>query len=253
MTRLPTSRPSRALAQRPPGALAQRSPGAIDYEPADAVGYDRLPQQVRDQMANLLDGAEVAASANDPETKKRPDGSHYRAVEGWWASVSRFVEINARQELQAIGDNHFRPSGAWHVSARVDHFPPNLELMATRWRFDAAGSGLTPGKQRKADDALDALPPKLAAPVVGGLSDAWRESSRGWAQETIVAARVVEGRVRILKATREATSGRALTSTDWLALTLEAPIASTDRIDDSRSGRQLNRTVSNRQVPGELR
>ena len=45
---------------------------------------------------------------------------------------------------------------------------------------------------------------------MGGQADVWREFGKGWATETVVASQLFADKVRILRATRKATSRLAL-------------------------------------------
>jgi hypothetical protein len=233
MTRLPTPGSAKTPVIRASGGVTTRAPGVLKYDDVDAFGFDILPAQVRKKVVNLLSGSQIAATGQEPVTKRRPDGSHYQSVSGWWASASRVVLVTGRRELEPIANNCFRPRGRWHVSGHVHHFPPHLRPETSKWHFEAATSASKSGQERRTDDALDVLPPALAAPVIGGSSDAWKQGGPGSVEETIFAIRILEDRIRVLKAKRKARSERALAVADWHAWTLDAPVVASEPFGDS--------------------
>jgi hypothetical protein len=237
MTQVPAPRGSGSVSTRGGGAVAKKSPGSIDYVPADAVGFEILPEALRRALSGVLLGTELAADAEHPVTKRRQDGTHYQSASGWWVSSERVVVVEGRRTLERVGDNQFKPSGEWAASGTVYQFPLGLVPETSRWRFDggAAGDGKT--RKQKAANALDALPPPLVAPVLGGLAGAWQRYRRGWAMETVVALRLTNDRVKVLSAEREANSLRALASSDWRATTLDSPIVAALSITSDSRGR----------------
>ena len=230
MSSAPTPRRSGEVTQPKGRTPDARGPSNIDYVAAEAVGFEVLPDALRRMLAKLFVGTELACDAEPTVTKRRPDGSHYQLASGWWASTERLVVIEGRRPLERVDDGRFRACGEWRPSGEVMVFPSGLVAASSRWRFEGGTDRGSMAARRGVADALDALPPALAAPVVGGQSNAWRRYRRGWALEVVVAMRRVEGRVRVLRAEREATSRRALAGADWVVATLDAPIVSRDPI-----------------------
>jgi hypothetical protein len=81
-----------------------------------------------------------------------------------------------------------------------------------------------------AEDPLDVLPEYLQAPLRGGAAGAFLETARKWARETVVAHRLDAGRVRVLRAERQAESQRSLSRSPWVITNLDAPVTSSRRI-----------------------
>lgn len=237
MTQIPAPRGSGSVSTRGGGTVAKRSPGSIDYVSADAVGFEVLPEALRGALSGLLLGTELAADAEHPVTKRRQDGTHFQVVSGWWASSERLVVVEGRRALDRVGENQFKPSGEWDASGTVHQFPLGLVPETSCWRFDGGSAGDGKTRRRKVANALDALPPQLVAPVLGGSSGAWQRYRRGWAQETVVALRLTHNRVKVLCAEREASSLRALAATGWRATTLDSPIVAALSITSGSRGR----------------
>jgi hypothetical protein len=238
MAQPPAPRPSN-LTPAVPGAATRHQPGAIDYTPTDAVGFERLPPAVANALAGVLIGPPVAADADEPVAKRQTDGTYYQQATGWWAGGDRYVTIDARRLLTPAEGQSLKPVTGWKIDGTIAHFAHAVLPVDSQWRFDGAA---TPGKRarHKTDDPLDVLPEQLTAPVREAPASAWRERGRGWAQETIVAALAAHGRVRVLKAQRNATSFRALETADWHAVTLDAPIVAFQALaTDPATGRVL--------------
>ena len=218
------------LVGRSGASLSRRGPASISYEAADLVGFERVPPHLAEYLraAGVLVGVEFVADADQPVAKRRPNGSHYQQLHAWWASESRFVAFEARREMTSAGAGRLRPSGPWEASGTVHEFPSGVTATPSVWRHEMSN---TPdgGKDSETatDSPLDALPGPIAKPVTGGETSAWLEYKKGWAAETIVASRVLSNRVRLLRATREATSRRALSSAPWEAKTIDAPTVRT--------------------------
>ncbi|MGH9127629.1 MAG: hypothetical protein ACRDY2_01365 [Acidimicrobiales bacterium] len=214
---------------RPPGrtpavAGGERSaPGSIDYVTADAVGFEHIPAAVVDALAGVLVGPPIAADADPPVAKRRSDGTCYQQATGWWAGGDRYVTVDARRPLAPGDGQKLKPVSGWRIDGTVSHFNPRVITSYSQWRFDPGGP-TTAGTPLQADDPLDVLPGELTRPIRDADASAWRVYGRGWAEETIVASLNKPDRVLILKAQRRATSRRALDSTDWHAVTLDAPI-----------------------------
>jgi hypothetical protein len=226
MAQPPVPRPS-SLTPAVPGATTRRRPGAIDYAPADAVGFERLPPAVANALASVLLGPPVAADADEPVAKRRRDGTYYQQATGWWTGGDRYVTVDARRLLAPAEGQSLKPVTGWKIEGTIAHFPQTVLPVNSQWRFNPDESA-TAGKRArpKTDDPLDVLPEQLTAPLREAQASAWREGGRGWAQETIVAALAINGRVRVLKAQRKATSLRALETADWHAVTLDTSIVS---------------------------
>ena len=223
MATTPVPRPPGSIIPRSVGLPAKKTPGSIEYVPAEAVGFEILPVSLRRSLRNLLVGKVIAADAESPVTKRRQDGIYYQFATAWWVSNERLVVIEGRRSLTRVGERRFTPSGEWSASGTVNCFPPGLVAKPSRWRADghAVAERTQPPSTK---DVLDALPPALADPVIGGLSGAWLRDRPGWTVETIMAMRQVNHRARVLKAAREGKSRRSLASSEWQATTLDAPI-----------------------------
>ena len=249
MAQHPVRRPSGG----PPASLSgdQKPPGSIGYEPTDAVGFERMPAAVVKALAPVLLGPPVAADAEQPVTKRRPDGTHYQQSIGWWMGGDRYVAIDARRILAPAEGQKLKPAGAWKIEGTVCHIRPGVIPTSSQWRYDPGASGAGPTKRRaRVEDPLDALPPELAAPVREADANAWREYGRGWASETLVAAVVTAERIRVLKAERKSTSRRGLESSDWHAVTLDAPITWIQDFSTDDNGKVvLGQAVRPRSLP----
>jgi hypothetical protein len=81
------------------------------------------------------------------------------------------------------------------------------------------------GRASRPDDPLDLLPPDLVLPTRDGVADAWQVYGKGWARETVVAMHMTKSGVLLFRAVREATSRRALSTSEWHVETLDAPVA----------------------------
>jgi hypothetical protein len=233
---------------RPGGSLTGRGPLEPNYETADGLGLERLPEEVIDELesAGLISEAVFMDWADDTVTKRRRDGSHYQQIGAWWASLSQLNVVVVRRELEPAGEGRLRPRGAWMVTGTSHELPPDLTAVRSVWRFQApAGNGID-AAAGKTDDPLEMLPTTLTIPVAGGEAHAslrWRDR---WAKEQVIAYRLVGGRVRMLSATRESTSRRKLTSTDWTAEELDASVVATMPINVGGS------PAVGRGVPGQL-
>jgi hypothetical protein len=160
-------------------------------------------------------------------TRRRADGSYYQVISGWWASAARLVVIEARRPLVRRGATQFAPSGVWSVATTIHRFAPGVVAERSRWRLDTKTTARSGVKAPRALDPLDVLPPALVTPVRGGSSAAWQRFGHNWARETIVAMRIDAGRVRVLRAEREASYDWALREFDWQAVSLDPAIAET--------------------------
>ena len=219
-------KPGASPVSRSTGAVARRAPGEIPYEDAEAVGFDVVPGAVQQTLASasLLTG-EMWVGTGDLVTKRRPDGSHFRDLQAWWASDRRFVKFRAIRELASAEQGRFRPQGTWAVRGTAFDFAAPVVPTSSVWRFQAPEQAVSqsPNARRNAGP-LEVLPPQVALPVVGGEADAWRQYGRGWALETIAAFRLSQNRVCLLKAQREAASRRGLDLADWKVETADIAI-----------------------------
>jgi hypothetical protein len=216
--------------RRPGGTPAKRSPGRIEYVEAERIGFEHVPQVLVEEMwaRGLLAGEVWAAGGDEGVAKRRPDGSHFQHIEGWWSSQWRYVQLDARRELVLGSDGRLRPGGPWQASGTIWNFSAPFVPERSVWRYQpesANPSGRRPARH-VAVDPLDTLPGSVTAPVMGGSSCAWRERGEGWASESIVASKVRDGRVLLLRANREATSMRRLAMADWVVETVDTPVAS---------------------------
>lgn len=215
-----------SLTGRSAGDLSTRAPGQIKYKTrTEKVGFEYVPPELAKflKSAEILVGTELIAGADAPVTKRRQNGAHYQLLSAWWASKSRFVLFEARRELTSVGEGAFRPSGSWTASGTVHHFASPATTDRSEWRYKGTGgTEATATEERVVTDALDALPPAVAGPVIGGTTHAWLRWRKGWASETIVASRVVGNKVHVLRAQREGTSRGELKTSTWVAEVIDA-------------------------------
>lgn len=233
---------SAAAATLASSALSRPAPGVIRYsEEVEAVGFEVLPAEVRAGVADLLAGVELAADADHPRARRRPDGGCYQLAAGWWASAACLVTVEARRDLAELPDGRFRPVGGWSTLASVDWLPVGVQPVTSRWRSQADGTGPgQPARARSVSDFLDVLPPAVVAPLrvaAGCRRGTWRDECVGWVREIIVAQLVAGDRVRVLSARRTAGSCRRLAQADWVITTLDAPIVGRQRFQVAPRGR----------------
>lgn len=219
-------KPGASPVSRGTGTVTRRAPGKIPYEIAEAVGFDVVPEAVHQALssASLLTGA-MWVGTGELVTKRRASGSHFRDLHAWWASDVRFVTFRAIRELASAGQGRFRFQGPWAVRGTAFDFATPVVPTSSVWRFQAPEQAVSQSrKARRNAEPLEVLPPQVASPVVGGEADAWRQHGRGWAIETIVAFRLSDNRVCLLKAEREAASDRGLDMADWQVETADIAI-----------------------------
>jgi len=209
--------------------IAFRGPGQLDYRPADGIGLERLPENIAGELRStgLISPPILVEWVDDTVTKRRTDGSHYQQMEGWWANSAQLNVVCAQRELEPAGGGRFRPSGEWTLKGTSYQLPNGLVPEHSVWRFQPPAGGSGALAAPTTDEPLDLLPSQLTRPVAGGESHASKQWGERWAKEEIIAYRLLDGRVRILLATRESTSRRKLATTDWTAETLDAPVAAT--------------------------
>lgn len=222
----------RTLVARPGASLAQRGPLEIDYEPTDALGLELLPEPVRALLedAGLVPESLFMECVDDAVTKRRRGGTYYQQVDAWWASLAQVHVATARRALESVGSGRFRPRGTWTVTGTSYALPPGLATERSVWHFEAPADGGPDTPKPKTDDPLDMLPGPLTQPLIGGEAQASRVRGDRWVKEEVIAYRLVAGRARLLVATRESTSLRKLSTTDWTAETLDAPVIATTPI-----------------------
>ena len=155
---------------------------------------------------------------------RRSDGTFHQCAEAWWADEGRLFVFRYEREMEQVGEKQFRPASPWSVDGIVSRLRPVGGPERSVWRFDGSDAGEAPGKGVKTDDPLDLLPPDLVLPIRDGVADAWQVYGKGWARETVVAMHITRGGVLLLRAVREATSRRALSTSEWHVETLEAPV-----------------------------
>jgi hypothetical protein len=205
----------------------------LRYVPSETIGFDHVPDEVATQLRreNVIAGAEVAAWAEPPATKRRPDGSAYQVVAAWWADCTRLVVFAARRDLEAVGKGKFRPTGGWVPQGTAYWFPPGVAAVTYSSGPEPGGSGTgSGGTSATVEDPLDVLPEYLRSPLRGGGAGAFLQTRRNWARETVVAQRLDAGRVRVLRAQREAASERSLSRGTWTITSIDAPVTGARRI-----------------------
>lgn len=215
-----------SLTGRSAGDLSTRAPGQIEYKTrTEKVGFEHVPPELAKflKSAEILVGTELIAGADAPEAKRRQNGTHYQLLSACWTSESRFVLFEARRELTSVGEGKFRPSGAWTASGTVHHFASPATTDRSVWRHKGAGGAeASATKEHVVTDALDALPPAVAGPVIGGTTHAWLQWRKGWASEAIVASPFIGNEVHVLRAQREGTSRGALKAATWVTEMINA-------------------------------
>lgn len=119
----------------------------------------------------------------------------------------------------------FSPSGAWNVTGVIHRLGDVGGPFITKWKFEGkppGGDGSSPPVAT--NDPLDLLPPEVAAPVRGGLSDAWMITTSSSATEYLTAIRVFGDEVLLLEANRRARTETNLNRSQWKLTTLQAPV-----------------------------
>jgi hypothetical protein len=215
-----------SLVGRAAGEVSTRAPGQLEYKTrTEKVGFEYVPTELAELLrsAGILVAIELIAGADAPVAKRRQDGTHYQQLSAWWSSESRFVVFEARREMATAGEGKLRPSGSWVANGMAHHFTSLVTPDRSEWRHKGAdGSGVTAAEERVVTDTLDALPPAVAGPVIGGTTHAWLRWGKGWAMETIVASRLVGIEIHVLRAQREAKSRDTLKAGTWVAEVIAA-------------------------------
>ena len=204
----------------------KRAPGRLNYVESDRVGFEHVPDELISQLygSSVLRGEMWVASAEPPVARRRTDGSHFQHVAAWWASDARFVQFDATRELTMTADGRLRPRSSWQARGSIREFREPVPPTRATWRYEVQPASSSGGRTRrpKTTDPFDLLPRAVTGQLAGGNSDAWKISGRGWAIEEIVAYRVDDGHVHLLRALREATSQRALETADWVTEAADA-------------------------------
>ena len=227
---LPAYRSAAAVAARDShGDLEILAPGRPDYTRAEALGFERLPDTLRSQlrMRGLIPLSTFAVWADDPLARRRHDGSHYQQVEAWWATESRLVVCSARRELAPFRKGRLRPTGPWVVGGAIHELAP-AAVERSSWRYPSRGASASATQPASsAAEPLDLLPSVVTGPVLGGESRCFLLWGDHWAEETVIAHRVIDGRVRLLRAVRTAADRGVLVGADWVVDTVDAAVVRT--------------------------
>jgi hypothetical protein len=132
-------------------------------------------------------GTKIAAKAEPPVAKRRPDGIYYQ--ETGRAGAGRRLIIEARGLLAQANGRALKPITGWKIDGTISHFPTGILPVTARWPFDRRPTTMgANGQRRIVDDPLDVLPHHLAAPVGGAEVSAWQNYRRDWAEEPVVSA-----------------------------------------------------------------
>ncbi len=206
--------------------LDVRGPTSLGYELADAFGFELVPSRVRQhlQSSALIGTDSLSASSDPPAVMKRADGTFYQSAAAWWGDEKRLLVFTYEREMERVGGKQFRPASTWSVNGSLSRLGPVGGPERSVWRFDASGAGEAARKTPTTDDPLDLLPPEVVGLIRGGDTDAWQLHRKEWASETVVGMHFTTGRALLLRAVREATSRKALSSADWHLETLDAPV-----------------------------
>jgi hypothetical protein len=216
---------------------------AISYEHGGPVGWHRIPKRVREgierEAARIAAGSHpiraaraalsepVAAGSGNAATRRKPDGSTYQSLRGWWCGSDLLVEVEVRRDLAARPDGRYEPASDWVEHAVEWH---RLVDVATKMRRYEVGEGAGGGGEADwTDDPLEAIPGSAAAMVRNGLrsSDCWLTTLRrtGQATETVVGYAVNGDKLAALKAERSGASREALSGAAWQVTVTRAALA----------------------------
>jgi hypothetical protein len=213
--------------------ISTRSSGQLRYSPAEIIGFDHVPGQVvgRLRHENVIAGAAIAAWAEPPVAKRRTDGSAYQFITAWWANNTKLVVFEVVRDLEDASPGRLRPAGAWVPRGMVYQFPAGISAVTYSSPTEPGSSGTDSGGAPEiAESPLDVLPEYLQSQLRGGAAGAFLQTRTKWARETVVAQRIDAGRVRIIRAEREAKSQQSLSSSTWAITSIDAPVAGSRRI-----------------------
>lgn len=209
------------------GGVSNRGPASIDYQEVPAAGFKALPSVVRSRLIaeGVIGSKPVSASCQRLVVRRRADESYYQSGTAWWGDDSKAVLIECRREMQLRTGKKFSPYGTWSVTGVIHRLLDVGGPETTKWKFDGkAPGGGSSSPPVSSDDPLDLLPPEVAAPVRGGLSDAWMLTTSASATEYLTAIRVVNDEALLLEANRTARTQASLSRAEWKLTTLKAPI-----------------------------
>lgn len=212
------------------GLLATIGSSRLNYgKPVDEIGFDRVPKEVVSVLVSrgLLQGEELVGQGEDPVTKRRSDGSHYQSMAAWWGSKLQYLAFDCHRELTSISRERFRAIGKWSASGTAYTLELGAQACLSCWRRAASGGDTLRAESKSTNDPLALLPPHIVEPVRGHNCSAYLQSGKGYAIETIFAARVDSDRIKMLRALRQASSRAALEKAEWAIATLDAQIDST--------------------------
>lgn len=201
----------------------------LDYsKPVDEVGFERVPKEVVSDLVSrgLLQGEELVGEGEDPVAKRRSDGSHYQSMAAWWGSKLQYLSFDCHRELTLISRDRFRPFGKWSASGSVYTFMSGTQVCLSHWTRAAGGGGTARAEGKSTHDPLALLPPHIVEPIRGHNCCAYLRSGKGYAIETIFAARVDSDRIKMLRALRQGSSRAALEKAEWAIATVDAQIDS---------------------------
>lgn len=218
------------------GGISNRGPSSIDYKDVPVAGFEILPASIRSYLSTkgLIGVRPLCASCEDLEIRRRVDGSHYQSGTAWWGDESRAVLITCRREVEHRSGKKFSPSGAWNVTCDIHHLGDVGGPEVTKWKFHDNSSGRgAPSPPVTTHDPLDLLPPEVAAPVRGGLSDVWMRTTPSSVTEYLTAIRITAGKALLLEANRRARTEFNLHRSKWKLTTLAAPISQSEALDFS--------------------
>lgn len=207
--------------------VSNRGPASIDYQKASIAGFKKLPAVIRSRLVadGVIGSKPLCASCGSLDVRKRADGGYYQAGTAWWGDETKAVLIECRREMEHRSGRTFSPSGAWSVSGVIHHLDAVGGSEITKWKFDAkATGGDNSSLPVMSEDPLDLLPPEVAAPVRGGLADAWMRITSSSVTEYLTAIRVVNDDALLLEANRTARTETSLPHAEWKLTTLRAPI-----------------------------
>ena len=219
-----------------------RGPATVDYVPVAVAGFEIVPSVVRARLfaTKLIGSKALCASCTELRVRRRANGTYYQWAQAWWGDDARAVLFDVQREMTHRRGREYSPRGAWRVAGTLYHFGATERPFTTTWRFDAGSStGATGSPPIAADDPLDLLPVEVAVPVRGGLSDVWREETRGRSAEYLTAVRVLSDRVLLLEATRHAKTPSGLARAEWVLTTLDASITGRETISFTCDGADL--------------
>ncbi len=218
------------------GAVSGLGPASMDYSPASAVGFEVLPAVVRTRLKaeGVIRSKPLTASCLGLNVKRRADASHYQTGTAWWADQSIATFIECQREMEHRDGKAYSARGDWIVSGVMYHLDEVGGPEVSTWMFDGRSAGREGSvPPAHTDDPLDLLPPEVAAPVRGGLSDVWMDivwtgPTDSHATEYLRAIRVVGGEAFLLAGTRTAPAKGSLFNAEWALTTLIAPIATSE-------------------------